>query len=372
MSKCISICLLALITISCFDDSLFKQGKYHPDLSLLYSESDTVLISVKKDRMWDEEYIFSFDDRLKINIQDEKYLISRFTDVLILGDKILVLDEGAKKVHSISHNGTVNNPVTILGRGPGELSEPTNMMMLSDSYLVADRVNGIHYFDFNNNLLKTRRFDFIPDHFCQFDSTRFFAKSSYLLLDSGEGIAKSLIFEINDNGTVLNEYIPRYNHESNMLVYNMSNGPLLCVPSKELIINSYASSIPAVELEYVGNNYSIVYNFSDIKPFLIEYSNNTLFPSEKNYGTIYHNFKAINILNNRFLIVQYREVDRPKNPDLDYDYKILSYVLDLDTSTNYYTYSIPVIISSNEGQILYRNPSNYDELFLAYYEISKF
>ncbi|MFA5669743.1 MAG: 6-bladed beta-propeller [Balneolaceae bacterium] len=357
---------------SCVDGGTNLDSGFHPNFSLLYSAKDKDVVKVGKNKVLEEYYNFNLQELMRINLEDDRYRISRFEDVMILEDKILILDNRINEVHNISFSGEVNKPVAISGRGPGELVEPTNMMRFSGSYFIADRVNGIHYFsDKNDSLLFTKKIEILPEYVCQLDSNRFITKASYLIPDGYTEAANSTVFEVDEVGVVYQEFTPRYKHQSNMLIFNMTNGPMICSDSKGLIINSYSSGIPVVEVYDTNNNTKSIYNFIDINPFLVEYSNNNLSPAAKNYGSIYHNFRSINLLHERYLIVQYREVDRPKDPELEYEYSILSYIIDLNSDETYYTYALPEIFASSDEKMFYRYPSNSNELILSSFELSE-
>ncbi len=356
-----------LIFSSCKRDLTKNTGEIHPDY-LLALDNEAYLIEVNNDNLlkWGEYYSFNISNELEIDISRSDYTIQRLTDVLITNQDILILDGGRNKIHNIDFSGNVHKPIAVGGRGPGELSEPVNFMRVSDGFMVADRVNGIHHFNTDNELVNTSTIDLMPDGICNLGN--YFIKSSYVVLD--EGPEDYLIFELNEEGDIVNKFSNRYKHESNMLVYNMSDGPITCVKSREIVINSYNFTIPFIEIHYPNENKSESYYFSDIRPAKVEYLNNALSFSDLNLGTKYHTFSNHSVLNDRFVIVQFNEVNRPRDSDLPYNSKLISYIIDLDKNMFFYTYTFPKILTSNEDSVLFKDGGDDYKLIFARFEIN--
>lgn len=369
VSRLVSLLMVICVVNACSEYSGTAKGEIHPDLTNVLTDSLNVIDIVQDQiKIWDNYFSLEISEINHIDFGSEEYSIVNYTDFLIFENHILVLDSGKRELHKIGLNGKVNKPVTISGRGPGELLEPISLFQVDNtSFYVADRVNGIHHFNISGELLSTNTLSFLPDYICSMDGHNFIMKTSYLMLDGI--IQRETIFEIDTNSRVLNKYSQRYNHKSNMLVYNMVSGPIKCFKEKHLIINTYELTIPLIELHDVRSGDQVYYKFNDINPFVVEYDGKVIKSSTKNYGTRYHQFRNINILNQRFIVAQFREVNRPQNPQDSYSYELLSYVLDTVNEAFYYTYSIPQIVGNSDNKILFKNTNEPHQFILAEYNI---
>lgn len=367
--RLIFILLLYLLFNSCNEKSFTGKDGHHPDLSLLIDPVDPRLvdISMKEIDRWEETYRLMTDEIVRLDLSSDKFTIQRFTDVLILDNEILVLDSRGKQLHSLRFDGGINTPVAVAGRGPGELGEPIKLYRSENGFAIADRVNGIHYFNHNKELVSTKQLNFLPDRICKLEN--YFIKTSYLVLD--EGPDEHLIFEINSENEIVNKYSQRYRHPDYALVFNLVDGPVLCLESQNLVINSYLYTLPVLEFYFINDDREIIYHFEDLDPLVIEYENNSMQFSDVNLGTTYHQFSNVTVIQNRFTIVQYREIDRPYDRDESYNYNILSYIIDLEEDMLFYTYSIPEIIAASEEKILYNKTDTPYTYVLAEFEISK-
>lgn len=367
----ISILIIVLIFFSCSNKDVKYDSIEHPNVSLIINDEDTIHKIINEEiKLWSDHFeLKNKGNLLELDISDNQFGVQSFTDVLILENELLVLDQRQNKLHSINFEGFHNDPISISGRGPGELSEPLNMIKLDIGFAAVDKINGILLFNENSEYIANENIGFMPDYVCKLQNN-YVAKTSYLTLE--DEIVNYSLFMIDSNQEIVNKFSQRYQHHNNMLVYYMTDGPIECITSKQLIVNFFKHTLPVIEIIDISTNKEIVYYFKDLNPFLLNLVNNSLQPSKKNYGTTYHTYRSSSVIKDRFIIVQYREVDRPDDPnDNNYDQNILSYIIDLNLNDVYYSYDFPIIVTTSNERMLIKHNDKLSKFSLFEYEINK-
>jgi len=196
---------------------------------------------------------------------------------------------------------------------------------------------------------------------------RYYVKSSYYR--SNNKVEDHLLFKIDNNSQIIQKYSHKYNHKDNYLVYLMSSGPIRCVNEYNVLINAYRA-LPLIEIYNTEKNNNINYRLLDVNPYKYEFQKTTLRPSNINLGTSYHKSGNLLILQKRFVIVQFYEIDQP-DKNTKFINKVLSYIFDLKNSSIYYSYELPYIRAISFDKLFVKDHTKESIYSLHNYELGK-
>jgi len=218
---------------------------------------------------------------------------------------------------------------------------------------VADRVNGFTYYHLNGTHIKDVRPDILPDFYCRVSNLGIL-KSGYVVYN-GE-LQNNIIYVLDDKYNIINRFGERYLHDNVSLSAQLSFGKVLCVESKSIVVNTYSYGIPIVEVYDLSNNTLKVLYLDGIKSTGFKMENNTPVFLGGDFDRLVHQYKSANILNDRFIVIQYRISESGKLVEDT----ILSYIYCLEEEIFYISYQLPEIKTTKNNIILTRNyPYNY-------------
>jgi len=354
-----------LILLSC--ESNNDSSKTHPNSNSVFHENISYTkISINNLTQWDKEFKLNVKDTVGIDISEQKFKIESVADVLISDDEILVLDDGTTTIQSIGFDGSPNTTVARTGRGPGEVASPVNMVKKDDGYIVMDRVNGIIHYNINNEPTGAERIKFMPDYFCMDEN--YFVKSSYFSRD--KNVDNHLIFEIDSESKIIQKYSRKYEHEDNNLVYLMSSGPIKCINEYDILVNAYTAALPLIEFYNTENHENRNYKLADLNPYLYEF-NETLTRSKVEPGNTYHRSGNLTVLRNRFVILQFYEIDHPRDSEAKLKPEVLSYIFDLKSNNIHYSYHLPYMKATSFDKIFVKDRTDEFTYLLHTYELAE-
>lgn len=355
----ILLAFILILGISCKGKK--PSSDFHPDLGFYFSVYDEVL--VKSDfndiNIFEDHFTVSIVKISDRSIDFSDYYISDISEILISDSLIFVLDQRSVKVHKINLDTRKSSVITRSGRGPGEIVSPTSIQILGDTLIVADRVNGFTYHHLDGTHINDVRPDILPDFYCKVSDLGIL-KSGYVVYN-GE-LQNNIIYVLDDKYNIINRFGERYSHDNVSLSAQLSFGKVLCVESKSIVVNTYSFGTPIVEVYDISNNTLKVLYLDGIKSTGFKMENNTPVFLGSQFDSLVHLYKSANILNDRFIVIQYQISESGKLVEDT----ILSYIYCLENEIFYISYQLPEIKSTNDNIILTKNyPDNYELNFFT-------
>ncbi|TVQ13942.1 MAG: hypothetical protein EA364_05240 [Balneolaceae bacterium] len=339
----------------------------HPDLNIYKNEYQNNLRMVDKNNVKYFEDYFSFikdtTNFTVVNFSD--YLISDISDIVVVDSTIFVLDLRSTTIHKIDLATKTSVEFIPRGRGPGDVFSPTNMVVIGDTLVVADRINGFITYTTDGTHISTTHPGYSVDYFCILNN-EMYIKSLYIIQDDKP--SKYLIYKLDNEFNISESYGLRYPHDNNQISAQLSMGKLICNSEFGMIINSYVYGTPVVELFMPDQNKIEALIFNDNNPLLLEIINDIPVISEINRGREIHLYSNASFIDNRFFIIQY-EFRKAGNFS---DTELVSYLYCLKNRSLYISKEIPIIKWASDDYLLYEKPNQNDSYILSSYSINEY
>ncbi|MCH8568765.1 MAG: hypothetical protein LAT67_10895 [Balneolales bacterium] len=352
--KNISSLLLIILSfiLSCSSD---QPEHLHPNVAYsLHSVTDYINIDPDDLPIWEDSYSISFDTLLSFDIYDEKYSIANFAKFRLDRDHFFIA--GVEEIYRLDYNGNQLSSLTREGRGPGETVSVSGIVLTDDYIKVMDRINGLLYFDREKLTSVDPPFDsvravgVIPEDFCIIDD-HFYIQSTFRgRIDNRHEV----IFKTDSSFEISQSFFHRYLHDDPTVVHMMSNGLLRCSENHNLMAYSTFLGFHILHIANLDTNQEFAYLFEGFNPLLMD-SSDGMDISDKNYGSTYAVFRSNTLIDNRFMLQQYTQTERPSDPDAPFNSEIISFILDLDNDLKMYiSRDMPMIIDSFEDMVAIR------------------
>jgi hypothetical protein len=357
-----SFLLLSIIYLcGCGNDGTVS--KIHPDITIYINKYENIIRMIDKNNAKDFEKYYSMilDSDRSTLINFSNYDIADVSEVLVIDSKVFVLDLISPSVHKIDLTENSSTDFTPRGRGPGDIISPTNMVVIGDTLVIADRVNGFIFYTVDGEHISTVHPGFSVEYFCILND-QLFIKSPYII--EGDKRSNHLIHRLDNEFGITESFGFRYPHQNIQLSNQLSMGKLVCSSEYGVIINTYVYGTPVVEFFAADDDEIDAILFKDNNPVIIELIDDVPLISDTNRGKKLHLYSNAAILEDRFFTIQFEHIKSGSSHK-----ELVTYLYCLESKDVFISQEIPLIKWASGNRLLFQHNNEDDGFILSTFRI---